>query len=214
MSFKIKEVFYTLQGEGAQSGRPAVFCRFADCNLWSGLHKDKQEAICNFCDTDFVGTNGPGGGIFEKPQELASHIFSFWPEKNVKIDPSPFVVLTGGEPGLQINEGLIQTLHDFAFEIAIETNGTLKLPQGIDWTCVSPKSRTKIKVKAGHELKIVYPQKDLEPEDYIHLPFNYLFLQPKAGEEYETNLQMCINYCLNHPKWRLSLQIHKIIGLP
>jgi 7-carboxy-7-deazaguanine synthase (Cx14CxxC type) len=213
MPYKVKEVFYTLQGEGARSGRPAVFCRFSGCNLWSGREKDRFQSICRFCDTDFLGTNGQNGGTYQTPGELAKQIRSLWPERGNLLSGSPYVVLTGGEPALQVDSLLIQELHALGFEIAIETNGTCELPYGIDWVCVSPKSQTKLKTQRGNELKIVFPQADLHPTDYENLTFDHFFLQPLDDAHYKDNLKATIKYCLQNPKWRLGLQIHKYIGV-
>ena len=212
MTYKVKELFLTLQGEGARSGRRAVFCRFSGCNLWSGLEKDRASANCNFCDTDFVGTDGFGGGKFRDPYVLAETIERVWQEK-VSGGGSPYVVFTGGEPALQIDSRLLCYLKAKGFECAIETNGTLELPPEIDWITVSPKSRTNLRVTAGNELKLVFPQVDLLPEELINLDFDNFFLQPMDSLNYEENLKRTVQYCLVNPKWRLSLQTHKIIGI-
>ena len=212
MTYSVKEIYYTLQGEGFYSGRPAVFCRFSGCNLWSGREQDRSEAICNFCDTDFIGTDGPGGGKFSNAKLLAQKIRALWPDD--LSNPPPFVVLTGGEPALQIDEALTDALHQFGFEIAVETNGTIELCPGIDWICVSPKADTHLAVLQGHELKLVYPQVNNKPEDFSSLDFNYFFLQPLDNGHRTNNTLACIEYCKQHPLWQLSLQTHKLIGIP
>lgn len=213
MVYSVKEIFYTLQGEGANSGRAAVFCRFSGCNLWSGQEKDREYAICNFCDTDFVGTNGQNGGKFKYPEELAKMVLDAWaPDPNCAAQP--LVVCTGGEPLLQLDANLVQSFHDAGFEVAIETNGTCVPPPGIDWICVSPKPGTKLKIRSGDELKLVYPQNTLSPEKFAELDFRHFFLQPMDGADREANTKTAIDYCLAHPKWRLSLQTHKIVGIP
>lgn len=208
--YQVKEIFLTLQGEGAQSGRAAVFCRFAGCNLWSGREEDRASAICQFCDTDFVGTDGLGGGKFSNAKELASAIAAKWP----KDKHNHFVVLTGGEPMLQVDEELIAALHDEAFEIAIESNGTLPVPRSIDWICISPKAGSDLIQRSGDELKIVYPQPGIDPEDFDGLDFKHRFLQAMDGPEKGENTSAAVRYCLEHPKWRLSTQTHKLIGIP
>lgn len=213
MAYSVKEIFYTLQGEGANAGRAAVFCRFAGCNLWSGLEKDRTHAICDFCDTDFVGTNGPGGGRFVTAEELAEAVVSKWPMGHQKTT-APFVVCTGGEPLLQLDEKLVEAFHRVGLEIAIETNGTRRPPPGIDWVCVSPKSGTEFILRSGQELKLIYPQKGAEPELYEGLHFEHFFLQPMDGPMRVENTQLAVQYCLQNPKWRLSLQTHKMIGIP
>lgn len=213
MTYSVKEIFYTLQGEGAQAGRPAVFCRFAGCNLWSGREQDRKEAVCDFCDTDFVGTDGQGGGKFNSPEELAQTIHSLWPQ-NYNPKAKPYVVFTGGEPALQLNDALIDALHLKHFEIAIETNGTLKLPTGIDWVCVSPKADAELIVTQGDELKLIYPQSKNSPEEFENLNFGNFFLQPLHTTQADQYTQQTIDYCQQHPLWRLSLQTHKIIGIP
>jgi 7-carboxy-7-deazaguanine synthase (Cx14CxxC type) len=212
MSYSVKEIFHTLQGEGAQAGRPAVFCRFAGCNLWSGLEKDRAAAICRFCDTDFAGVDGPGGGRFENAGHLADAIERAWTG-----DPRQrrrFVVCTGGEPLLQLDGPLIGALHARGFEIAVETNGTLPAPPGLDWICVSPKAGAGLRQTAGDELKLVFPQTGADPADFESLDFRHFFLQPMDGPERETNTALAIRYCLGHPLWRLSLQTHKLVGIP
>jgi 7-carboxy-7-deazaguanine synthase len=213
MSYAVKEIFYTLQGEGAQAGRPAVFCRFAGCNLWSGREADRESAVCRFCDTDFVGTDGTGGGRFPDAAALAAAVASQWP---VGAGGRPYVVCTGGEPLLQLDPPLIDALHAAGFEIAIETNGTKPVPDGIDWVCVSPKAGSQLVVERGNELKLVFPQVEPEarPENFLNLRFDNFFLQPMDGPNRVENLQATIAYCLANPNWRLSLQTHKIMGIP
>jgi len=231
--YAAKEIFYTLQGEGAQSGRAAVFCRFAGCNLWSGREADRGSAVCKFCDTDFADTDGLGGGKFAAAEELAEAIEEKWlPNRSEKAtaDPSTrspdgefarddkhlrkFVVCTGGEPLLQLDAALIAELHVRGFEIAVETNGTIEAPAGIDWICVSPKAGAELEQRTGDELKLVYPQEGAEPEVFEGLPFRHFFLQPMDGPRREANTQAAIRYCLEHPQWRLSLQTQKFIGIP
>ena len=212
MSYAVKEIFYTLQGEGAQSGRAAVFCRFAGCNLWSGRESDRASAICTFCDTDFVGVNGPGGGRFETADDLAEAIAAQWPPEHVA--GTRFVVCTGGEPLLQVNRELIDALHVHEFEIAVETNGTVAAPAGLDWICVSPKGGAPLVQTSGDELKLVFPQANARPQHFEHLQFRNFFLQPMDGPEREANTQLAVQFCMAHPKWRLSLQTHKLLGIP
>jgi 7-carboxy-7-deazaguanine synthase (Cx14CxxC type) len=207
--YSVKEIYYTLQGEGAQTGRAAIFLRFAGCNLWSGLERDREAAICQFCDTDFVGVNGPGGGKFRTPDELADQVAARWAGGG-----KPYVVCTGGEPLLQLDAPLIGALHARNFEIGVETNGTLEAPPGLDWICVSPKAGAPLKQKHGSELKLVYPQAGAEPPLFEHLDFRHFFLQPMDGPHQADNIREAARYCLDHPKWRLSLQTHKFIGLP
>lgn len=210
--YAVKEIFYTLQGEGLQAGRPAVFCRFAGCNLWSGRESDRADASCTFCDTDFVGTDGPGGGRFATAQDLVRACRAVWRGNSAAAQ---FVVLTGGEPMLQVDMDLIDAFHDDGFEIAIETNGTLPVSDEIDWICVSPKPGMTLRQKSGDELKLVYPQVEITPEDVLGLAFTHFLLQPLDDLVGGTaNLQAAIDYCLRHPRWRLSLQTHKILGLP
>ena len=208
--YQVKEVFLTLQGEGAQAGRTAVFCRFAGCNLWSGREQDRDAAICSFCDTDFVGTNGPGGGSFQNADELANAIVSHWEGGAERR----FVVLTGGEPMLQVDDALINALHQHGFEIAIETNGTLSVPRSIDWICVSPKAGAPLIQRSGDEVKLVYPQVELAPRDLEDCSFRHRFLQPMDGPELAENTAAAVAFCRSHPGWRLSLQTHKLIGIP
>lgn len=212
MTYAVKEIFYTLQGEGAQTGRAAVFCRFAGCNLWTGHEQDRASAICQFCDTDFADTNGPGGGKFSSAKELAAAIEEKWP--GGAAENRRFVVCTGGEPLLQLDATLIDELHRRYFEIAVESNGTLAAPDGVDWLCISPKAASKLVQKAGDELKLVFPQPGAEPELYEGLPFRHFFLQPMDGPERAANTALALRYCMDHPTWRLSLQTHKILGIP
>ena len=209
--YSIKDTYFTFQGEGFHRGRSAVFVGFAGCNLWSGHEKDRAKALCKFCDTDFVGIDGPGGGKFATASKLADHILSKWPKGT---NTEPFVVCTGGEPLLQIDSELVEALHDNKFEIAIETNGTIKPPQGIDWICVSPKAESDVLINKGDELKLVYPQEGAEPSKYEHLEFDYFSLQPMDSDQLEENTKKTIEYCNQHPLWRLSLQTHKFLGIP
>ncbi|MGH9396873.1 MAG: 7-carboxy-7-deazaguanine synthase [Terriglobia bacterium] len=209
MSYKVKEIFYTLQGEGANAGRAAVFCRFAGCNLWSGREEDREDATCPFCDTDFVGTDGVGGGAFATAAALAQAIRSKWPDAG-----RAFAVITGGEPLLQIDQSLVDELHRREIEVAVETNGTLEPPAGIDWVCVSPKAGAPLKLISGDELKLVYPQEGAQPEEFERLNFRHFFLQPMDGPDRAANTQLALDYCMKHPQWRLSLQTHKILGIP
>jgi len=209
LSYAVKEIFRTLQGEGAQTGRVAVFCRFAGCNLWSGREEDRAGAICTFCDTDFVGMDGTGGGRFETPDHLADAIAAEWGPSAERR----FVVLTGGEPLLQVDAALLEALHARGFTIAVETNGTVEAPDGLDWICVSPKAATELKIRAGQELKLVYPQAEAPPERFEHLPFVRFSLQPMDGPDAAANTQKAIGYCLSHPQWQLSVQTHKKIGI-
>jgi len=210
--YAVKEIFYTLQGEGAQTGRAAVFCRFAGCNLWSGREADRATAICQFCDTDFADTNGPGGGKFASAGLLAAAIEQQWPA--AKAPGKRFVVCTGGEPLLQLDRPLIDALHAAGFEVAVETNGTIAAPAGVDWICVSPKAGAELKQRSGNELKLVYPQPGAEPSSFATLKFRNFFLQPMDGPAREANTQAALRYCLEHPQWRLSLQTHKMLGIP
>jgi len=209
MPYAVKEIFYTLQGEGVHTGRAAVFCRFAGCNLWSGREEDRAAAICQFCDTDFVGSDGDGGGKFATADELACAVAAKWGAADAG---RRFVVCTGGEPLLQLDRALIDALHRERFTIAIETNGTLAVPEGVDWVCVSPKANAKLVVGGGDEIKVVYPQ-EVEPEVYAGLDFENWFLQPKDGPDAAESLAAAIRYCGKHPRWRLSLQTHKLIGI-
>ncbi|MBK1649353.1 7-carboxy-7-deazaguanine synthase [Rhabdochromatium marinum] len=212
MSYSVHEIFYTLQGEGAQSGRAAVFCRFAGCNLWSGREADRRTAMCRFCDTEFRGVIGANGGQFDTPDRLAARLASFWPPEIGRADR--FVVCTGGEPLLQLDAPLIEALHAQGFEVAVETNGTQPAPTGIDWLCVSPKSTAPLKITEGNELKLVFPQSEAMPERFADLDFGHFFLQPMDGPEQEANTAQAIAYCKAHPRWRLSLQTHKWLGIP
>jgi 7-carboxy-7-deazaguanine synthase (Cx14CxxC type) len=213
MGYAVKEIYYTLQGEGANAGRAAVFCRFAGCNLWTGHEKDRSTAVCKFCDTDFVGTDGPGGGRFALAEEIAQAVASKWPSTAAGV-ARPFVVLTGGEPMLQVDGPLVEAFHASGMEVAIETNGTIAVPDGIDWTCVSPKAGARLEQTHGDELKLAYPQQGASPDLYQGLGFRHFFLQPIDGPEREINVRLAVGYCLSHPQWRLSLQTHKFIGLP
>ncbi|MDE3115039.1 MAG: 7-carboxy-7-deazaguanine synthase, partial [Pseudomonadota bacterium] len=206
MSYSVKELYYTLQGEGAQAGRAAVFLRFAGCNLWTGREQDRDKAVCTFCDTDFVGTDGTGGGVFKTADDLAHAVEAQWP-KNAR--GRRYVVCTGGEPLLQLDTPLIDALHRIGFEVGVETNGTQEAPEGLDWICVSPKAEAPLKLTRGDELKLVYPQKDAPPERFADLSFAHFFLQPLDDAGREANTQAATEYCLSHPQWRLSLQTHK-----
>jgi 7-carboxy-7-deazaguanine synthase len=209
VTFIVKEIFKTLQGEGAQAGRTAVFCRFAGCNLWSGREEDRAGAICRFCDTDFVGSDGDGGGRFATSQVLADSIASAWGQNREQR----FVVFTGGEPVLQLDAALIAAVRERGFTTAVETNGTIAAPQGLDWICVSPKAGADIRQTSGHELKLVYPQTGAPPEQFERLDFQHFFLQPMDGPERDRNTELAIAYCLAHPRWRISLQTHKLMGI-
>ena len=211
MSYSVKEIFYTMQGEGAQSGRPAVFCRFAGCNLWSGREKDRATAICQFCDTDFVGVDGDNGGRFDTAESFATAVRAQWKSNDPTV--KPLVVCTGGEPLLQLDKVAVKALQDLGFEVAVETNGTQSAPKNIDWICMSPKAGTKIVLIEGDELKLVFPQPDLQPSSVEHLQFKNWFLQPMDGPERDKNIQLTLQYCLEHPRWRLSLQMHKLVGI-
>ena len=212
MSYTVKEIYTTLQGEGAQTGRAAVFLRFAGCNLWSGYEKDRASATCRFCDTDFVGVDGPGGGRFPDATALATAVAATWAAPR-PVGGRPLVVCTGGEPLLQVDDALVAALHHEGFEIAVETNGTRAAPAGLDWITVSPKAGAELVVTTGHELKLVYPQAGAEPERYEGLSFSSFFLQPMDGPDRERNVASATAWCLAHPRWRLSLQTHKLIGL-
>ncbi len=208
--YQVKEIFATLQGEGFHAGRAAVFCRFAGCNLWTGRERDRETAVCRFCDTDFVGTDGPGGGKFDDAQALAAAIAAQWQAP----EGQRFTVLTGGEPLLQVDAPLIAALHRYGFEIAVETNGTIEAPAGIDWLCVSPKAGAGVKQRAGDELKLVYPQEDCLPTTLGATDFKHYYLQPMDGPDWRKNVSAAVAYCAAHPRWRLSLQTHKLIGIP
>jgi 7-carboxy-7-deazaguanine synthase len=209
MSYAVKEIFYTLQGEGRNAGRAAVFCRFSGCNLWSGREVDRQRAVCQFCDTDFVGSD-PSGGKFATAGDLVAAIAEAWPGT---AEVRPFAVLTGGEPLLQVDDALVSGLHEAGFEIGIETNGTITPPDGLDWLCVSPKAGTEIVVRKGNELKLVYPQQGIDPRSFEHLPFDNFLLSPMDGIDRAGNTAAAVAYCLANPKWRLSLQTHKLLGI-
>ena len=215
MSYAVKEIFYTLQGEGAHTGRPAVFCRFAGCNLWSGREPDRADAVCNFCDTDFVGTDGPGGGSFATAADLASKVASAWPRR-VTLENRAFVVCTGGEPLLQLDAEAVAALHRAGFEVAVETNGTQAVPERperLDWICVSPKVGAELVLRSGDELKLVFPQAGAEPVRFERLDFRHFYLQPMDGPELDRNTRLALQYCLEHPTWKLSLQTHKLLGI-
>ncbi|MDP2470895.1 MAG: 7-carboxy-7-deazaguanine synthase [Candidatus Palauibacterales bacterium] len=215
MAYSVKTIYYTLQGEGANSGRAAVFCRFAGCNLWSGHEEDRQTAICPFCDTDFVGLDGAGGGRFGAATDLVRAIVEAWPGgiERSGTRTRPLVVFTGGEPLLQLDAEVVASLHEAGLEVAVETNGTLDPPPGIDWICVSPKAGAPLVLKTGQELKLVYPQDSAPPEQFADLEFDHFFLQPMDGPRLERNTRLAVRYCLAHPQWRLSLQTHKFIGI-
>lgn len=210
MSYAVKEIFYTLQGEGAHAGRPAVFCRFAGCNLWTGRESDRAHAVCDFCDTDFVGTDGDGGGRFASADALADAVLAKWPASG---GGRPYVVCTGGEPLLQLDPPLVAALHHRGFDVAVETNGTQDPPPGLDWICVSPKARAPLRLRAGNELKLVYPQQELDPASFEALDFEQFFLQPMDGPALAEHTRAALEYCLAHPRWRLSLQTHKLLGI-
>ena len=214
MSYAVKEIFYTLQGEGANAGRAAVFCRFAGCNLWTGREEDRGDAVCQFCDTEFVGTDGPGGGRFATAEALADAVAAAWPGSGSGHPGSNrFVVCTGGEPLLQLDRALLDALHARGFEVAVETNGTQFPPEGIDWLCLSPKADAELVVTSGDELKLVFPQERGEPERFRHLAFRHFFLQPMDGPERARNTRLAVEYCMAHPQWRLGLQTHKVVGI-
>jgi 7-carboxy-7-deazaguanine synthase len=213
VTYAVKEIFFTLQGEGANTGRSAVFCRFAGCNLWTGREVDRADATCQFCDTDFVGVDGPGGGKFATADDLARAVAEKWPA-NVSARARKLVVCTGGEPLLQMDADIVRALHAQGFEIAIETNGTQLPPEGIDWICVSPKVGAPLVLTSGNELKLVYPQTGGEPERFADLDFEQFFLQPMDGPDRERNTELALAYCLSHPQWRLSIQTHKLLGIP
>lgn len=213
MSYSVKEIFYTLQGEGANTGRAAVFCRFAGCNLWTGREDDRHKAICQFCDTDFIGTEGVNGGKFATAPELARKVFETWqPKSNERA--RPLVVCTGGEPLLQLDDELVEKFHEFGFEVAVETNGTRLAPREVDWICVSPKAGAELVLRSGNELKLVFPQPDAMPEQFEDLDFEQFFLQPMDGADQANNVLLAVEYCKANPRWRLSLQTHKILGIP
>jgi 7-carboxy-7-deazaguanine synthase (Cx14CxxC type) len=212
VSYWVKEIYLTLQGEGANVGRSAVFCRFAGCNLWSGREEDRAEAVCRFCDTDFVGTDGVGGGVFATASDLTAAVESKWPGGAWRT--RPFVVFTGGEPLLQLDEFLVAEMHAAGFEVAVETNGTMRAPAGLDWVCVSPKADADLVLTRGSELKLVFPQRGAEPERYSRLNFRHFFLQPMDGPNRAANTRAAVEYCLEHPEWRLSVQTHKFLRIP
>lgn len=207
--YSVKEIYYTLQGEGGQSGRAAVFCRFTGCNLWTGREQDRHKAICQFCDTDFIGTDGPGGGRFSTADQLAQAVLGAWPGGG-----APLVVCTGGEPLLQLDAPLVEAFHALGLEVAVETNGTQEPVAGLDWICVSPKAGAELVLRHGQEIKLVYPQPGAMPEAFAAMPFERFYLQPMDGPDQAQNIQAAIRYCLEHPQWRLSLQTHKMIGIP
>jgi 7-carboxy-7-deazaguanine synthase len=210
MTYSVKEIFYTLQGEGAQAGRAAVFCRFAGCNLWSGREEDRATAACTFCDTNFVGTDGQGGGKFASAADLAAAVAALWP---AGVGGRPYVVCTGGEPLLQLDAPLIAALHNLGFEVAVETNGTQVAPAGLDWICVSPKGTAPLVLQCGNELKLVYPQADAPPEAFASLDFQHFILQPMDGPLQRQHMRAAAQYCMQHPQWRLGLQTHKVVGI-
>jgi 7-carboxy-7-deazaguanine synthase (Cx14CxxC type) len=210
MTYSVKEIFYTLQGEGVNAGRPAVFCRFSGCNLWTGREQDRPTAVCRFCDTDFVGTNGTGGGKFNSPTDLAEAVEALWPTTDRS---HRFVVLTGGEPLLQVDTDLLSELHERGFRVAVETNGTLPAPSGIDWLCVSPKAGATLAISSGDELKLIFPQEGAEPQQFEGLAFGRFLLQPMDGPRQFDNTKHAVEYCQRHPKWSLSVQTHKFIGI-
>jgi len=212
VSYVVKEVFATLQGEGADTGRAAVFCRFSRCNLWSGHEEHRATAICRFCDTDFVGTDGPGGGRFADAAELADAVAATWPAPAAAAG-RPLVVCTGGEPLLQLDEPLVAAFHERGFDVAVETNGTLPAPPGLDWVCVSPKAGTKLVLTSGDELKLVHPQDGLDPAQFADLAFGRFSLSPMDGPDLRANTDLAVAYCLAHPQWRLNIQTHKVIGI-
>jgi 7-carboxy-7-deazaguanine synthase (Cx14CxxC type) len=212
MSYYLKEIYYTLQGEGAQSGRAAVFCRFSGCNLWNGREDDRASAVCTFCDTNFVGVDGVGGGVFANSEALADAVVAVWPTS--KVNGKRLVICSGGEPLLQLDDAAVAALHRAGFEVAVETNGTRPVPQGVDWVCVSPKAGAPLVVNRGDELKLVYPQEGVDPAMYAHLGFTHFFLQPMDGRHRDEAIRRAVQYCLEHPQWRLSLQVQKLVGIP
>lgn len=212
MNYSIKEAFYSLQGEGVHAGRPAIFCRFTGCNLWSGREIDRAKAACNFCDTDFIGTEGQNGGRFATPEALAAHLAELWPRSQIQ----PYLILTGGEPLLQVDEPLIIALRKAGFQLALETNGTLEAPSGIDWICVSPKGQNPLKQRRGNELKLVYPQADVDPASFLDLAFDHFILQPLDGQAIQDECNFtaqALSYCLNNPQWKLGIQLHKYLRI-
>jgi 7-carboxy-7-deazaguanine synthase len=213
MTYAVKEIFYTLQGEGANAGRPAVFCRFSGCNLWTGREQDRHKAVCTFCDTDFVGVDGVNGGRFATAAELAAAVRRTWPA-GASARARPLVVCTGGEPLLQLDVMAMDALHAYGFEVAVETNGTQAAVPGIDWLCMSPKANAPVVLERGSELKLVFPQENAPPERFAHLEFEHFFLQPMDGPARDEHTRRAVQYCLDHPQWRLSLQTHKLLGIP
>lgn len=214
MAYRVKELFFTLQGEGFHTGRAAVFCRFSGCNLWTGREEDRARAVCRFCDTDFRGIDGPGGGEYESPEELASAVVTLWNSNTEDQSKRPFLVCTGGEPLLQLDSKLISALHELNVYIAIESNGTKSVPDGIDWICISPKEGADWLQRSGDELKLVYPQRDLLPDSLPETDFRQYYLQPMDGPELRVNMAKAVEYCRRHPRWKLSLQTHKILNIP
>ena len=214
MGYLVKELFYTLQGEGTHTGRPAVFCRFSGCNLWTGHERHRAQAVCQFCDTDFVGTDGPGGGRFRSGSELAAAAAALWPGGAAGVERDRFIVCTGGEPLLQLDEEAIDAFHTVGFTVAVETNGTVKAPPGLDWICVSPKAGAPLVIERADELKLVFPQNGAPPAEFENLGIDRLLLQPMDGAEREANTALAVEYCKAHPRWRLSLQTHKFLGIP
>ena len=210
--YSVKEIYYTLQGEGAHTGRPAVFLRFSGCNLWTGREEDRHDAVCSFCDTDFVGTDGPGGGTFETADALAEAVERVWPA-GTRADLNRYVVCTGGEPLLQLDDPAVAALHNRDFEVAVETNGTQDAPAGLDWICISPKARAPLRLTRGDEIKLVFPQPEAMPERFEQMVFEHFFLQPMDGPSQAENTVAAVDYCLRFPRWKLSLQTHKVIGL-
>lgn len=210
MAYTVKEIYYTLQGEGGQAGRAAVFCRFTGCNLWSGREEDRDKAVCRFCDTDFIGTDGPGGGRFATAEAVAEAVAAQWPQPRTG---RPLVVCTGGEPLLQLDDALVAAFHAQGFEVAVETNGTQPAPAGLDWICVSPKATAEVVLTSGTELKLVFPQIHAMPDRFESLAFQHFFLQPMDGPDAKRNTALAIEYCLAHPQWRLSVQTHKVVGI-
>ena len=214
MRYRVKEIYLTIQGEGAQTGRRAVFCRFSGCNLWSGREADRPRAICRFCDTDFLGTDGVGGGVFASAHALAQTVRATWNESPARWEERPFVVCTGGEPLLQMDAPLVEALHQAGLEVAVETNGTVPAPAGLDWVCVSPKAGAKLVLRRGHELKLVHPQDGVDPALFESLDFDHFSLQPMDGPQRQHHTELAAQYCRAHPRWKLSIQTHKLLGIP
>ncbi|WP_421863956.1 7-carboxy-7-deazaguanine synthase [Motiliproteus sp.] len=213
--YSVKEIFYSLQGEGAQAGRASIFCRFSGCNLWSGREQDRIKAQCDFCDTDFVGTDGELGGKYPTADQLADTVAALWRRRsNPSQGGTPYVICTGGEPLLQLDEAMVEAFQARGFEVAVETNGTLPAPAGLDWICVSPKGDAELALTQGHELKLVHPQPGVDPASFAGLAFDHFYLQPLDGGNNNANLNACLNYCHEHPRWRLSLQVHKLVDIP